>query len=185
MRLNGWARSNPFAVRRRRLRTTVSPAICQERLRALLAHPLAVVPFRERPISGRVSDEGFVIRRFLPYRNPFQTEVVGQFMRRQNWTDIALRLGLAHWVRVATALWFVGWVLFAASAVASSLLALPPSRPDLLQSGVRTIVVAGVMVAFGAMVACLGRFLARGEEDFLVRLLKQTLEAEEVPAEGG
>jgi hypothetical protein len=170
---------NPFAVRRRVLKTALDPATCEARLKARLEHPFAAFSAEERPLSGWVARSGFAVRRVIGYRNPYQTEAVGRFVALPHGTRVDLQLGLTRWARLGTALWGIWCLAFAAVGPA---LALQGGTPARLADVVVPAAFAAGFIVFQGMVIALGRFLARHEEAFIVQLLKQALDAEETPA---
>jgi len=165
---------DPFASQRVVLLTPLSTAECAERLNrskiSLLAPSSWFSLNRDRPLHGRVSANGFALKRRHPMtRETLITQASGRFEDRLGSTLVHARLGLSAFNRLFTVLWLgvaaTFFFLFRGSGRASF------EETWMLQLFPVVIFVA---------VYLLVRLIALDDDAFLYRFLMSTLEAEDV-----
>jgi hypothetical protein len=171
---------NPFAGEQRLLHTRLNPDECRARLQERIASWFSLTPSRQRPVEGRVSAHGFEIRKFVLYGNPYQTVAKGIFMPSPEGTRLVVRLGLSRWIRIFVGLWFGGIVFFTILAILLTM-TQSPSLEAMLTRLAMPLLSLLLLFLFGAGTVWLGRWLARNEAEFLMRFLRETLEAEDHP----
>jgi len=168
---------NPYADPARVLSTAISPAECRGRLGQRVAGWLALVPSQARPLKGRVTEAGCSVHRFEFGRHGFETEARGRFEPGTAGTRITLRFGLKRVDAVLLAL----LILFVLG-VECALLLGPRSGPgpaageDPFQVWLPLLVPAVL-----ALMYLVQRWHVRGDAEFLVRLIRDTLGAGEAP----
>jgi hypothetical protein len=129
-------------------------------------------------VQGRVSRNGFALIKHTPFfHNSFRTEASGRFVLASGGgTEIPMRIGMSRWTALFITLW-LGFLL------AFVLVALAASLGELVHtSGHPAFVILAPtgMAAFGVALMAFGRWLSRNEGPFLVRFLREELEAEAV-----
>ena len=157
---------NPYAEPRVELRSPLSPLECCERLKGRLARWLAWGPSPERPIRGRVTEAGFAIHRARHGRNGFETQARGRFEPDPMGTRIAVGFGL----KPADVIFLVVWILLVSGAGTAFLLA--PGEGDRFPGWAPFVAVAWLGLLYVAI-----RWSSRGDAEFLVALLRETLSA--------
>ena len=160
------------------LYTKLRPEECRLRLERLLAPAFALSPRRERPITGRVSNEGFSIKRFISYRNGFQTAAVGRFKQNDQGTVVSLCLGVTREARTFAFAWLMIAVLLIIVPLVLISINMYLTSTAHLDSLTAVILVGSVFVVIWCVVVGFGRWLARGEASYLLDFLKSTLDAE-------
>ncbi len=166
---------NPYTERGIELRTRLSPAECHERLRGRVAGWLEWFPSVTRPLKGRVTEAGFAIHRFQFGRHGFETEARGRFEADASGTRISLRFGLKLADRIFTGFWFLFLIGLGATFL------LVPWSPigrgsveDALFRWFPALMVGWLVLLYAAM-----RWSSRGDAEFLIRLIRETLGASE------
>lgn len=166
---------NPYTERGIELRTRLSPAECHERLRGRVAGWLEWFPSVTRPLKGRVTEAGFAIHRFQFGRHGFETEARGRFEADASGTRIGVRFGLKHVDVIFIGFWillvfWMAWVFL-----------LAPGRPPGSPSGEEEFPrwLPALMVGVLALSYAGVRWYVRGDAEFLVRLIRETLGASE------
>jgi hypothetical protein len=176
---------NPFHSEQHRLWTRLSRAECAARLRARLAGDLSGSSTAARgtveqyPIWGDVSDAGFTIVKRLPgYLVNRHIQASGRFISETDGNNIAVRLvegrSSAYPELALLVLATVGLILS---------IGLDGFRSN-------PLAILGVFL-WMAFVACalasyrsLGFWIARGEPEWLMRFLREALDAADIPPEG-
>jgi hypothetical protein len=170
----------PWAAEHRALETRFSPEECRLLLEPHVASGFAF--WTDRPVRGSARSGGFSLTKSISYRNSFQTQAAGKFVRTDAGTHIRVRLGLSRPVAALFTFWLLGLTAFAALGFLMLVADLPRSLNTAnLSSPVRLVAVVGGMLTFGVALQTFGRWLARDEADFLMRFLGETLEAQELP----
>jgi hypothetical protein len=138
-----------------------------------------------RPVIGRVDDSSFRLCKRIDYRNSFQTLLRGTFVEESRRTVLLCRFGPHPTVRVFMIVWLTFTGLMAIASVAGTMAAL--RHGWLWNSGDQwmPIVMPPLMFCFGIALFIFGRFIARNEQDFLVRFLAETLDARALPPSPG
>ena len=126
--------------------------------------------FGGKPAVGRVWDDRLRLRKRIGYRNSFQIILRAELEPQGRGTLLRCRLGPYPLVRIAHGFWMVVALLFAAMILPAALL----GAGDIT---VMPVVVALVMPAFGAALWVFGRWLARGEDAWLLDWLRQEVGA--------
>jgi hypothetical protein len=149
------------------LSTSMPLEECAQRLRAALASEL---------VRGRLDGTRLVVTRPISYRNSFQTRLVADLIRQNGHTRIRCKFGMHPFVKVFMVVWLL--ILFRVGG-GDALMSLfrfsgrVPSAEDLIGG-----LFPGMMMIFGLGVLAVGRFIARGEKDFLIAFLRDTIKAE-------
>jgi hypothetical protein len=156
---------NPYTEPRVELRSSLSPLECCERLKGRLARWLAWGPSPERPLKGRVTEAGFAINRVRLGRNGFETQARGRFEPDPMGTRIAVRFGL----KPADVIFVVVWILLV-SGVGTAFLFAPGERD--FPGWVPFLAVLWLGLLYVAI-----RWSCRGDAEFLVGLIRETLSA--------
>jgi hypothetical protein len=166
---------DPFANERVALSTRLSARECADRLRrskiSLLAPSSWFSLNAERPVHGRVSADGFAIKRRHPLtRESLITQASGRYEERAGATVIRVRIGVSLFDRVFTFVMFglVGLLTATTFAAASS-----TSGQDRWMFGV----VPALIFAFVYVVV---RAVSLDDDAFLYQFLRHTLEADDV-----
>lgn len=122
---------------------------------------------------GWVSPAGFALRKRIRYGNGLQTEASAKFVVAPDGTRMIVRLGPRRWVVVSLAICLV-WIALAVAGLALACYFLTGARcggPPAMSFAL-PFLFAGILV--------FARWLARDDAEFLIAVLKQTLQAEEV-----
>lgn len=164
---------NPFGVDRRvTLHSPLSPQACLDRLRAgtgSIWNPLAAWT---SALRGSVNETGFRVVRAIHYRNSMQSEASGTWTNEGSGTRIEITFAMNRIGAVAMSIWlaFVGvfaivWTLVphASSSHTGRLAA-----PWLVEW------IPYWMLLFGIGLVYFGRWLARGDNAFLLEFLSRT-----------
>jgi len=171
---------NPYADPARVLSTAISPAECRGRLGQRVAGWLALVPSEARPLKGRVTEAGCAVHRFEFGRHGFETEARGRFEPGTAGTRITLRFGLKRLDAIMLAL----LILFVLGVEAAFLLE-PGRRPGPATGDDPFLVWLPFLVpAVLALMYLVQRWHVRGDAEFLVRLIRETLGASEAREPG-
>ena len=166
---------DPFANERVALSTSLSPSECSDRLRRSKISFLVPSSWfsltAKRPVHGRVSADGFALKRRHPLtRESLITQASGRYEERAGATLIRVRIGVSRFDRLFT---FVMLGLVALLTVTT--LAAVGSTPG--QDRWMFGVFPGLIFAFVYVVV---RLISLDDDAFLYRFLRQTLEAEDV-----
>ncbi len=158
-RLLGW--------REAALTSPLTPGECQRRLREVIDGRGTL--FGNRPVIGSVGDGRASLRRRTWYRNSFQTVLAVNLEADGSHTLLKCRSGMSPYVVGFMGVWFAIVVLIGAVA----------GTAGVAVQGTPWIMAAAplFMFAFGAAMVVFGRYLARGEHDFLMDFLLKTTDA--------
>jgi hypothetical protein len=169
----------PFAVRRHRLVTKLTPQQCYERLQPRVKPmPFWPTDLPSRYVRGEVYPTNFTIRKGIGYSNPLQTVAIGQVKATPRGSDIGVRLSADPASIVFLAMWG-GGVLLIMFLNAWPRLASQPGD----QTSLAFIIIPACMLLMGYGLSAIGRWLAADEGDRLLQFLKTTLHAEDVAGE--
>jgi hypothetical protein len=165
---------DPFANERVALSTRLSAGECGERLRrskvSLLAPSSWFSLSRDRPVHGRISADGFALKRRHPLtRETLITQASGRYEDRAGTTLIRVRIGVSLFDRVFMLILLVGLVTLTSTAAG------PTSNQDTWTFGVFPILVF-------TFVFVVVRWMSLDDDVFLYRFLRSSLEAEDVTA---
>jgi hypothetical protein len=154
------------------LETPLSPDECEARLRAVVGADLFVSWFSTRPVVGWVSGRSVRLRKRIGYRNSFQTFLTGTLYGQAGGTVFRGQAGTHPLVRGFLAVWFGGVILIGSALMVAAVAGRLTRGSPLLG-----VAIPPLLLAFGFGVFRLGRWLARGEERFLVAFLAETIGA--------
>jgi hypothetical protein len=155
-----------------KLVSPLTPDECVARLRAATDRDGLLSWFGSRPVVGRVSEGSVRLRKRIGYRNSFQTILTGSLEGCGGATLFHGRPGMSPLVTGFMAVW-LGLTLLIGGVFVAALIA---GRVGLLGT-----VIPPLMLAFGAGLVWFGRWLARGEEAFLVAFVAQVIGASLAP----
>jgi hypothetical protein len=167
---------DPFANERVALSTPLSASECSDRLRrsktSLLAPNSWFSLTAKRPVHGRVSADGFALKRHHPLtRESLITQASGRYEERAGATLIRFRIGVSLFDRVV-ALFMLGLV---------ALLTVTTFATASSTSGGQDRWMFGVFPALiFAFVYVVVRAISLDDDAFLYHFLRQTLEADDV-----
>jgi hypothetical protein len=147
------------------------PEECESRLRAAIGRDGPLALFSSWPVVGRVSGRSVRLRKWVFHGNSFQTLLTGSFEEALGGAVFHGNAGMRPIVRTYMAVWFGGVVLGWAVCLACAL-AWPAGGGQLM-----ALVVPPLMLAGGVAMVRVGRWLARGEEQFLVAFMEEVIEA--------
>jgi hypothetical protein len=142
---------------------------CLDRLRGVTQSEWKI--FGKSPVVGRIG-ERFKLRKRLSggSYNSFQTFVSGRLIDEGASTRIACRFGMHWFVTLFTVIWLAPFVTTLIFSLAVDLATLRIQNPE-------SYLVPVIFTAFGCGLVCLGRYMARGERQFLRDFLRDTLDA--------
>jgi len=165
---------DPFANERVALSSPLSASECSDRLRrskiSLLAPSSWFSLAAKRPVHGRVSADGFALKRRHPLtRESLITQASGRYEERGGATLIRVRIGVSLFDRVSTLVMLGLVALLTVTFAAGS----STSGEDRWMFGV----FPALIFAFVYVVV---RLISLDDDAFLYRFLRQTLEAVDV-----
>jgi hypothetical protein len=122
-------------------------------------------------VIGSIGETSFRIRKRIFYRNSFQASLSGKLIDDNGQTRVHCRVGLHPFVTTFLTVW-IGIVLIGCIWMIVSLAsgAIPLNRSP--QAAVPFLMLAG-----GVAILKVGQHLSRDEADFLVDLVRKTLDA--------
>ncbi len=151
-----------------------SPFSSEECLRRIRAATDVEGRFGSGEVIGWVGKTSATIRKRIPYRNSFQTSMRIEFEAgAAQGTLLVCRSGMAYFTRIFSGIWFCFLVLIAAAMTLMTV-------AGLMHFETNPAVAVGapwLMVALGVGLVTLGRRMARGEREFLLHFLAETIEA--------
>lgn len=169
-------RVNPWAREHHVLRTSLSPKQCCERLRARTAPWRSLEAFfgswgavGYRPVRGQVWPYRFHVLKTNSWRNSFQSDAWGRFTAVPGGTRIDVSVGQNFPIVVFEACLLVVLLLGLLAAIAIGRLLTEAL-------GILAFLAAGVITH------AVGRWGSGKDQEFLVQVVRETLEAEEVAA---
>jgi hypothetical protein len=127
--------------------------------------------FATKPVVGRVSGRSVRLRKRIGYRNSFQTYLMGTLEPHGEGSVFRGTCGVHPLVTAFMVAWFAGVVLLGGAMF------VPALRGPVGGGEPFALMVSSLMVAFGAALVWFGRYLARGEEQFLVIFVAEVLGA--------
>jgi hypothetical protein len=167
---------NPFSRRSYALLSPHSPDVCAERLDRLLvrwSYPKHLFVPPEGQLVGSVGRDGFEVRRHRRGRNSFAPFANGRFVSDGARTRIDVRVGMSPLVGIFILAWIGFTLVFCVLTWLAILLAQPS---DAVEGGSMAAVVL-LMPLFGVVLLLVGRWMAAGDEGWLLALLRETLDA--------
>ena len=178
---------SPYTPRFVTLRTRLSPGECYRRLRPVTLpwiQIMLIIPwaFSKLPLMGWVYPSGFAVRKLtvsFKVATMMQPEAKAQFIAVPDGTLMRVRLGIRRWIAMLSWIGLVYVIIFA-EGLAFLLCRLQPNpRCNVPLAFVWPI---ALPVAIELLAWWSAKPVVRDESAFLINFLKQTLEAEEVPA---
>ncbi|MBX7201309.1 MAG: hypothetical protein K1X51_18225 [Rhodospirillaceae bacterium] len=172
---------NPFALfasRTATLGSPLSPQACAERIAAITDGPLVLLG--TRPLIGSATANGVRVRRRINYRNSFQTALSATFETQGAGTIIRCRFGMMPLVIVFLAVW-MGLALLAGAGLAVSQMTGSPGS----ETSPFIVLFPLGFLAFGFVMASVGRSLGRKDEAYILETVRAATEATVVEREPG
>jgi hypothetical protein len=126
--------------------------------------------FYRNPMAGRVEHASFKVRKPIYYRNPFQTYVYGKVMSSTTGSIVSCHVGMSLTIVIVFAIWFFVALVFSGFGIWTAF-------ANLSTVHLPFYIDTWGMLAIGAFVVGMGRFLARNEGAFLKTFLCQILDA--------
>jgi hypothetical protein len=150
----------------------ISPLPCEECVQRLR---MKADPAWSGSVVGSVGETSFRWRKRIGYRNSFQYSLSGKLINDNGQTRLHCRIGLHPFVRAFLVFWF-GVVVIGCGMVTVSIVGgLARGAPlATLQPGTA---IPFLMLAGAFALVMFGRYLGRDESDFLIDVLRQTLDA--------
>jgi hypothetical protein len=131
--------------------------------------------FGSRPLIGRVGETSFSLRRRISGWNSFQTYLYGIFEQEARQTRLRCRFGVHPAVVGFMIFWFGALSFFGGADVVNAIVhSSSSSAPSLI-----TLAGPFLMLAFGVAVVIIGRFSARHEQAYMLKILATALNAHE------
>ncbi len=153
------------------LASPFSPEECLRRIRAAAD---VEGSFGSRAVIGWVGKDSATIRKRIPYRNSFQTSMrIGFEASAAQGALLVCRSGMAYFTQIFSAIWFGFLVLIAAAMTLMTV----AGRMQFETSPAVAVGAPWLMVALAVGLVTLGRRMARGEREFLLHFLAETIEA--------
>jgi hypothetical protein len=148
----------------------LSPDECAARLREATDRGGPLSWFGSKPVVGRVSGRFVRLHTRIGYRNSFQTCLTGTLEPRGEGTVFRGRMGLHPLVTIFLAVWFAGAVVIGATLFVTAVRNPIGGGRDYVG-----LFVPPGLLGFGVALVWIGRYLARGEERFLVAFVAEVL----------
>jgi hypothetical protein len=127
--------------------------------------------FATRPVVGRVSGRSVRLRKRIGYRNSFQTFLTGALEPNDEGSVFRGTCGMHPLVTAFLVAWFTAVILLSGGMFVQAL------RGPVGGGQPFVLLVTPLLGAFGAALIWFGRYLARGEEQFLVIFVAEVLGA--------
>ena len=176
-----------------RLQSPLPPEECAQRLAAAIDPEFSGLSLRilldtthSKPVIGSVEDFSLRLRKRINYRNSFQAQLTARLQPAGMGTMVVGRVGAHPAVFVFMTVWLGFISLIGIPATLTLIRSLVEGTlPPLNGSGNEW---AGLLIPPGLLVLgvcffAFGRFLARGENDYLVAFVARTLDAEIEPGD--
>jgi hypothetical protein len=165
-----------------RLFSPLSPAECASRLEAVIDSERSALfsvagLFGSRPVVGRVTGSSLRLRKRIGYRNSFQIFLTATMQPEAGGTLISGGFAMHPFVRVFMLIWFGGVILMGGSIFVATVRGTFSVTGGHRQNIWLGLVLPPAMLAFGAGLLRVGRFLDRDEARFLTDFLVETLNA--------
>jgi len=151
---------------------------CVRRLRAKTESWWFPPIFSNKPVVGYVEDTSFLIRKRITHSNPFQPHLEGDLVDEDGRTRVRCDFGMRLTVVAFMAIWF-GFLLFMAGTTAIGAIVALLGGHSPANNVWENIAGPALMMALGAAFVRLCRFSARNERQFLVDVLRDTIDARE------
>jgi len=123
--------------------------------------------FGKKPVVGHASRSRLWLVQRRGYRNSFQTVLTATLSDDGGGTRLSCRTGLSTFVIVFMCVWF-GLTL---------IITIPMTNIAIQNDDAWSLLFNAGFLAFGAVLVSLGRWLARGEHEFLVSFLEDVIDA--------
>jgi hypothetical protein len=137
--------------------------------------------YGSRPVVGRVAGRSVRLRKRIGYRNSFQTFLTGTLEPRGEGTAFRARAGMHPFVAAFMAVWFAAILLIGGPVFVAAVRGVAAEA-----NGLVGLLAPPLMLVCGLLLVWFGRYLARGEEQFLVSFVAEVLGARgEAEAEAG
>lgn len=160
------------------LKSSLSPRECLQRL-AEAIDPDPFLNFRKisrsKPVVGTVTEKHWTLCKRVQGRNSFQTELTASVRAAGDGSVIVCRFGMNPVVFVFSIMWLAGAVTIGGMMFAVSLFRPDPLSPD----NIWGLVAPPIMILFGLFVVGIGQMISQGDEKFLLRFVKQTVDGVE------
>jgi hypothetical protein len=153
-------------------------AECLARLNAKLDSSWSV--WGERPLLGGLSGNRLSARRRISYRNSFQTRLRAELTEQNGRTAIHCRFGLEPFVAVFMGVWFAGVISAGGLVFVVCLVEIVSRGSGAEHDAWVGVIVSPLMLIFGLALVRGGKYLARGEREYLLDFLCKTLDASAV-----
>jgi hypothetical protein len=147
------------------------PDECVARLRLAIDPGGLFLGFGSRPVIGRVFGRWVCLRKRIGYSNGFQTFITGAFEPRGGGSVFRGKAGLHPLVIVFMAVWYAGLVL------PGVMFCRTHAQSGLLGNAPLALVPLCIIGPLGAIGLRFSRYLARGEQRFLIAFMAGVLEA--------
>ena len=162
-----------------RLVTPLDQASCVARLKKITGSSWFGF-FSSKPLRGSVSDREFHWRKPTFFSNGFQTHLTGMLTQEPSGTGITCRFGLSLSTRISLGIFFL-WCIGApfVELLAPGFISIKLDDVELSDETPR-LLMAMLFLPLLGLFFLFGRFLARNDQDFMLNLLKEKLQAQEV-----
>jgi hypothetical protein len=154
--------------RRWRFETTLTPEECAARLGSAIDGYLSL--FGGKAVIGHANARGASLRKRIWYNNSCRSVLDAKFRRDGATTIVDCRTGMSRFT--------VGFMIVWCGIVAllgGSIVILALNSPNGEAGGMALFPIG--MIAFAAVIVGFGRWLARGEDEFLNAFLRRKLDA--------
>lgn len=162
------------------LLSPLAPDECESRLRAATDRGGPLARFGLEPVVGRVSGGSVRLRKRIAYSNSFQTVLTGSLEGHGGGTIFRGRAGLHPLVTAFMTAW-IGVVATAGAACVVAVLVALAGRNRVGFAGIVFFIPLLLLLAMGVGIARYARWLARGEEAFLVSFVAEVIAAGRPP----
>ncbi len=151
---------------------------CLERLKPLIEDQWRWSDPGRKPLVGRFEGTILRVRKRIPYRNSFQTQLKAELMPEGNRTLFRCRFGAHPFVLIFMALWCA-----LLAAITAPILIQAIEAGTSFQTAGPGLLIPPAMLGFGILLIVVGRLLARNEQQFMLDLFEEELRAR--PRDGG
>jgi len=134
-----------------------------------------------RPVLGKVDESTFRLQKRRCYHNSFAPFFYGRFEPEPGGTRIEGYFDMSRRVKYFMWFWLAMVVLIGGQIFLASLKDIVTGSHYIRGDKRMGILIALSMILFGVLLPKIGRFIARGEERFLLEHLQQTLAARMEP----
>jgi hypothetical protein len=175
---------NPFWIEEFDLLTPNRPAVCEGLLdERLPAMQILAIGDGRAAAAGYVWPEGFTVYRVTPWGNGFRAMGTGTMHSVGPVTRIRLRVAVGRWTAYALALFYIVWAIGGLLALVGTVVTFSEGRFN----GVLPLLALGLLLGPLVIFALIagrgeGKTSRSRESDFILAFLRDTIEAEVVPA---